>query len=289
MYKTFLCILSLVLCLLGGCSKKESHCDVLVSIPPYIYFVNELTEGQLTAVSLVPSGANPHLYEPTPKQVQQAKDAKVWIRLSENFEKKIAKSLQEQNKDLTILNLAETINLLPLQSDKQCCSCSHCLDTESKDLHIWLSLKLAHTQALEIANVLIKAFPEKKEMIQKNLILLQDKFAEADISFTKKLAPFKNEAILVSHPAFGYFCHDYELEQISIEYDGKDPLPGQLADILQLTETTKIRTVFTQAQYNNKGAEIISRKLQLPIHEVDPYSADYLNNLKHIVHLIVEP
>ena len=289
MYKTFLSVFSLALFLLFGCSKKENRCDVLVSIPPYLYFINELSGGELKATSLVPQGTNPHLYEPTPRQVQEAHDAKVWIRLSESIEKKIAKSLQEQNKDLTILNLADKIHLLPILSDKQYCACSHCQETESKDLHIWLSLKLAQAQAQEIAEALIHAFPDKKETIRSNLIKLKNKFEETDLAFTKKLAPLKNEAILVSHPAFGYFCNDYELQQISIECDGKDPLPQQLAEILKTAETTKIRTVFTQAQYNNKGAEIVARKLQLPIHEVDPYSPDYLNNLKHVVHLIVEP
>jgi zinc transport system substrate-binding protein len=289
MQKIFLFVFSVGLCFLTSCFKKEHSADVLVSIPPYLYFIQELTGKELSAVSLVPVGANPHLYEPTPKQVEQAKSAKVWIRLSENFEKKVAKSLQEQNKQLVILNLAETIPLLPMQNDGECCNCTHCVETESKDLHIWLSLRLAQTQAKEIADALIRAFPQKRDLIEMNLIKLQEKLVEADELFTKKLVPFQGEALLVSHPAFGYFCHDYGLKQISIEYDGKDPLPQQLADILKMTENTKVRTVLTQAQYNNKGAEIIARKLHLPIHEVDPYSPDYLSNFRHIVHLVAEP
>lgn len=289
MHKIFLSIFASALFFLVGCSKKESPCDVLVSIPPYLYFINELSGGELKAVSLVPQGANPHLYEPTPKQVLQAKGAKVWIRLSESFEKKVAKSLQEQNKELIILNLADKTHLMPATSDKEYCVCSHCQENETKDLHIWLSLRLAQTQAQVIAEALIEAFPEKTAAIQANLIKLKNKFAETDLAFTKKLTPFRGEAILVSHPAFGYFCDDYGIQQISVECDGKDPLPQQLNDILTITETVKVRTVFTQAQYNNKGAEIVARKLQLPIHEIDPYSPEYLNNLKHIVHLIIEP
>ena len=282
------------LCLTAGlfvisCSKRDSHCDVLVSIPPYLYFVQELTGGELHAVSLVPVGANPHLYDPTPKQVQTTKQAKLWIRLSENFEKKIAKSLQEQNPQLHILNLADNLPLLPLQTDKERCSCPHCFETESKDLHIWLSVRLAQIQAEEIAQALIRAFPKKRDLIEGNLSKLKNKLTETDASFMKKLAPYRQEALLVSHPAFAYLCHDYDLRQVSIEIDGKDPLPQQLSEIFQIAQTVKIRSVFTQSQYNNKGAELIARKLELPIHEVDPYSPDYLNNLKHIVHLIAEP
>ena len=92
MYKI---LFSLLLIFLSGCSReKEPRNEVLVSIPPYLYFVEALTDGMIQGTSLVPVGANPHLYDPTPKQVQQAKEAKVWIRLSDSFEQKIEKSLK---------------------------------------------------------------------------------------------------------------------------------------------------------------------------------------------------
>ncbi len=284
-------LFSLLLILLSGCSKeKEPRSEVLVSIPPYLYFVEALGGGQIQAISLVPSGANPHLYEATPKQVQKAKEAKVWIRLSESFEKKIATSLQEQNKELIVVNLADNPNMSYLYESS--CNCGHHHHhhgAESKDLHIWLSLRLAKVQAEAIANALIEAFPEKKELIQENLVALQKRFSETDRVFTEKLLPYKGQAILVSHPAFGYFCRDYHLQQISIESEGKDPLPKQLDSILALAKSTSVRTVLTQAQYNNRGAELIAMQLNLPIHEVDPYSSDYIDNLEHIVHYILEP
>jgi zinc transport system substrate-binding protein len=36
--------------------------------------------------------------------------------------------------------------------------------------------------------------------------------------------------VLVSHPAFGYFCKDYDLEQISIEVEGKEPRPKDVSE-----------------------------------------------------------
>lgn len=276
---------------MSGCSKKaEERNQVLVSIPPYLFFVEALTGGDIKAVSLVPPQANPHIYEPTPKQVQKAKEAKLWIRLDESFEKKVAKSLKELNKDLIVLNLAESKVIPYIYSEHKCSTCKHHHHhSETKDLHIWLSPKLAKVQADLIANSLIEAFPEKKALIKKNLIELQNQLSEANERFTSQLKPFQENSIIVSHPAFGYFCRDYDLNQISIELEGKDPLPKQLTSILELAKKSEIRTVFTQVQYNNKGAQIIAKQLNLPLHEVDPYSADYLQNLEKIVQYIVEP
>ncbi len=286
MKKIFLSLIATSLFFLSSCSKgPEETIDVLVSIPPYLYFIEALTDGQIKAISLVPSGANPHIYEPTPKQVQQAKQSKVWIRLSESFEKKIAKSLKEQNENLIVVNLSDIPEISYIYEGHKCSTCSH----DSKDLHIWLSLRLAKTQAALIAKALILAFPSQKSLIEKNLFALQDRFSQADILFTEKLLPYKNDSILVSHPAFGYFCRDYDLRQISIELEGKDPLPRQLGSILELAKTTPIRTVLTQVQYNNKGAELIAKQLEVPIHEIDPYSPDYMEIFNQLVQFIAEP
>jgi zinc transport system substrate-binding protein len=281
-------LLILSLFFLTGCktASKSDRCDVLVSIPPYLYFVDFLSEGELSAVSLVPDQANPHLYEPTPRQVSEAKSAKVWIRLSESFETKIATSLEKQNPSLVVVNLAKELSL-PLLKGQKLCSCGH--HHESIDLHFWLSLRLAKEQAKLIAGAIGKAFPERKEQLERTLALLQEKLHSLDLTITNELAPFAKEAILVSHPAFAYFCHDYDLEQLSIECEGKDPLPQQIDSILESAKTIKIRTVLTQVQYNNKGAEKIAKLLNLKVHEVDPYSANYLQNVSYIANCIANP
>jgi len=277
------------LALLISCQKaKKNSTDILVSIPPYLFFVQELTEGELKAISLVPPGANPHLYEPTPQQVEEAFSAKVWIRLSEQFEKKLATALQEHNPHMVVVNVMDKIPSSLLLQHKGTCSCPH-HHKESFDSHIWLSLRLAHIQAEEIAGALTQAFPERSSQIQTQLQRLQNEFGKVDEVITTLLAPYASEAILISHAALGYFCRDYHLKQISVEWEGKDPLPQQVASILEEANQTTIRTVFTQVQYNNKGAELLAQQLKLPLHTIDPYSADYLHNLQHITELIVHP
>ncbi len=292
MTKIFFVPFFLILFAVSGCGfqKKPKECDVLVSIPPYLYFIDKLTDGELKVESLVPAGANPHLYEPSPKQVAKARQAKVWIRLSEGFEQKILTSLKEQNSNLIVVNLAKDLNLPELPSENGSCSCcKHHHHESSKDLHFWLSLRLAKNQASLIADALCTAFPEKEKQIRANLCKLQESFEETDITLTKALAPYAGQSILVSHSAFAYFCYDYRLKQISIEQEGKDPLPQQITSIIQSATTNQIRTVLTQAQYNNKGALIIAEKLHLAAHEVDPYAADYLTNILFIAKCIENP
>jgi zinc transport system substrate-binding protein len=291
MYKIFLSFIATFSLFFGGCSQKDTPPpEVLVSIPPYLYFVEALTGGQLKTISLAPAGSNPPLYEPTPKQVQEAQKVRLWIRLNESFEKKVEKSLLENNNQLTIVNLAESSEIPYIYEDnKTSCHCHECDATDRKDLHIWFSLKLAKIQANIIARALIQTFPQHQKLVEKNLLILQKTLEEKDLLFTQRLDSYKNDSILVSHPAFSYFCRDYEINQVSIESEGKDPRPQKLAETLALAKAITIRTVLTQSQYNNKGAEIIAKKLGLPLHEIDPYSPDYLGNLELMTQYIVAP
>jgi zinc transport system substrate-binding protein len=299
MMKKFICLLScFCLCLVffTGC-EKGSHPSatpkavVLVSIPPYRYFVERIAGPNLSVQTIVPPGANPHLYEPAPKQAAVLSQAKLWLSIGESFEKKIAQVLKEQNPQLKIVDMKKDIPLLPLMTS----SCGHhgskhrYENEEAKDLHIWLSPKLAQKQAAHIAACLMELFPENKEMYAKNLNHFLTELEDLDREISLLLAPMKNKAVLVSHPAFGYFCKDYHLTQLSIECEGKDPLPQNIVQTLQQAKEFQVKNVLLQPQYNNKGAEMIAKKLKVPVFMLDPYSSDYIANLRLIAAAIAAP
>ena len=278
-------ILAIFLCLLTGCGKKPQQPStptvptVLVSIEPYAYFVERIAGNTVTVRSLVPSGANPHIFEPTPREVGQAAEAQLWVRIGESFEAKIGSVLQEQRPGLISIDMCQGIEML----EESCHGHTH---EEGKDRHIWLSPKLAKTQAETIANALIKLYPDQRELYLRRLAAFVEDLTLLDQEIALMLLPYRDQAILVSHPALGYFCRDYHLVQLSVEQEGKDPLPQHITKILKHARTHSVRSVLTQAQYNNKGAELIAEELHLPTHLIDPYARDYLENLTSIARLI---
>jgi zinc transport system substrate-binding protein len=198
----------------------------------------------------------------------------VWMRLGEPNEEKLMRALKEKNNNLVIVELWKEAPLLD-----GCCR-------GEADLHFWLNPKLASNQAEKMAQALCTLFPEHKEIYLKNLKALQQELANLDKEIAERLAPLQGQAILASHPAFGYFCKEYGLIQLSIECEGKEPRPKQIAALLQQAKAAHVRVVLTQAQYSNKGAELVAKKLALPTTLVDPYSKDYVNNLLHLAEVI---
>jgi zinc transport system substrate-binding protein len=87
---------------------------------------------------------------------------------------------------------------------------------------------------------------------------------------------------MVSHPAYAYFCRDYQLKQLSIEFEGKDPSPRQLTSVLTRARQAGIKTVFIQMQYNNKGAQLIAKELGAKIVTLDPYAENYFIMMREI-------
>ena len=231
---------------------------------------------------LVPAGANPHIYEPTPKQVEKILQVSAWFRLGEPIEQKILTVMAESAPAIKIVDLSEGIALEPALHD----TCGQGHSHESLDRHIWLSPKLAQAQAVRIGETLKEIYPEHVDVFDRNLKLFLRQLEELSTEISKELAPYAGQAILVSHPAFGYYCSEFQLKQLSLECEGKDPLPQDVARIVKEAEESKVRVIFTQVQYNNKGTLLIAERLKMPVHEVDPYAPDYVTNLHHITDLI---
>ncbi len=274
----------IVLCLLAGCGKtpEPSTPTVLVSIEPYAYFVERIAGDTVQIRTVVPPGANPHIFEPTPRAVEQARHAQLWVRIGEFFEAKIATVLEEQNPSLVSIDMCAGIELLATGTEG-CGGHGHLHSgEESKDRHVWLSPKLAQKQAEEITDALVQLYPDNRALYLTRLSAFVEDLKKLDLDIARMLAPYRGQTILISHPALGYFCQDYHLIQLSVECEGKDPLPQHIAEILEHTRRHPIRSVLIEAQYNNKGAERIAEQLHLPVHLIDPYARDYLKNLSSI-------
>lgn len=272
-----------------GCIKPSNEPStpcVLVTLAPYAYFVERIAGKTVDTQILVPPGTNAHLFEPTPKQVQGVRKCQLWIRIGDPFEIKILKVLKETNPSLSFVELWKTVPLLKFEDDdEELVSCDHHHE-EGADLHFWLSARLAQKQAEAIAAALVKLYPQNATLYTENLTDLLEDLKELDQEISTLLAPFSGEAILTSHPAFGYFCKDYNLLQLSIECEGKDPLPQQVDHIVKEAQRLKVRSVLLQAQYSNKGAQLIADKLHLPTTVVDPYSINYIETMQLLAQTI---
>lgn len=273
----FFCFIATFLAAVAA--ADQSH-YVLVSVAPYKHFVEKIAGDTVQVGLMVPAGASSHTYEPTPKETMAAAKADGWFLVGETFESKAGKAIQSHHPEIVFFNLLEGVDMI--SSGPQTCRCH----PGCKDLHVWLSPRQTAIQAKTIAAGLTKLYPEHKELYARNLEKLLVEFKELDQAIAQELAPLKQRWIMVSHPAYAYLARDYNLQQLSIEFEGKDPTPKQLTNVLQQARAHHITTIFTQIQYSNKGARLIADILKGKTVNLNPYAEDYFHSLREIAHQI---
>jgi hypothetical protein len=50
----------------------------------------------------------------------------------------------------------------------------------------------------------------------------------------------------------------------------------------------KISHVIAEPQYSDKGAKLIAENLHVPVYVIDPYSQEYMNNLRLLAEVIAQ-
>lgn len=296
-FSLLLCVVTSLICGLGACSARpapEKKAQVLVTIPPYRHFVQRIVGGLLDVQVMVPPGVSVHHYEPTPRQVLDTSEALVWFRIGETFEGRVIEALHSHNPSMQVIDMREGLTLLESSHSHDHSHGDHEHDHHehshgdltklpglNQDLHTWLSPRLVQEQSKKIASTLISLFPEHRETFSLNLDTWLKELQALDEELSLLLAKRSSPYVLVSHDAFAYFCHDYDLEQISIEWKGKDPTAQQLGHVLELARNEQITHVFVIPQHSRKGAELIADELNLEIVEIDPHDEDYIQNLRN--------
>ena len=105
------------LLIITSCGKSHPHTQtpppkptILVSLPPYQKLTERIAGETFQVESIVPQGANPHIYEPTIKQITSLGQGTIWFRIGESFEKKILPVLKGNNPKLIDTDLREGLS-----------------------------------------------------------------------------------------------------------------------------------------------------------------------------------
>ena len=87
---------------------------------------------------------------------------------------------------------------------------------------------------------------------------------------------------MVFHPSWGYFAHDYGLEQVAIETQGKEPKPAQLRKLIEFAREHDIQVVFVQPQFSTRSATVVAREIKGEVIPINPLAEDWLTNMRGV-------
>jgi zinc transport system substrate-binding protein len=267
-------------CFPSGIRQIDKRSRIAVSILPQKYFVQRIAGGKWNIDVMVPPGHNPAVYEPTPLQLQNLSRALIYFRIGYiGFELAWMGNLKQLNPAMTIVDTSRDVALIHGSGKNGHKSSGN---ETGIDPHIWLSPKAVAVIAGHISGTLEKADPENQAFYQANYHLFLSDIDRLDSEIRRIFSNKKKRKFMVFHPAWTYFARDYDLIQISIEKEGKDPAPSNLKQIIDEARHEGIHSIIVQSQFDTHSAETIGRALNGEVILLDPLALDWINNLKNI-------
>lgn len=270
---------------------------VFVSIAPQRYFVQQIGMDRVNVQVLVEPGADPHTYEPRPRQMMALSKAAIYFAAGIEFEKVRLKKITAINPQMRIVHTDHGIWKLPMavhglheEADQHSSEADHEEDEHAeqghhghagRDPHIWLSPPLVTMQARTILTALQAADPDHRSEYEANYRKFIDAILDLDAHLRKAFDSLKGSSFMVFHPSWGTFAHTYGLRQVPIEIEGKNPKPAQLQALIEHARASRIKVVFVQPQFSSKSAAQIAKAIDGRVVVVDPLAEDWANNLRN--------
>ncbi len=239
---------------------------VIVTILPFANFVEKVGKERVEVGVMVPPGASPHTYEPTPLQLKEISQAQLYVKVGSGIDFELAwmDKIRKVNRDMLICDSSQGIEII------------------NHDPHIWLSPKNAKKIVQNICQALIQIDPLSQEYFKENAREFNSRLDELDKEIKIKLSKMNNKRFLSYHPSWTYFAKEYDLVQVAIEEEGKEPSATFLVSIIEQARASHISIILCSPQFNIKSAEVIAQEIGAQIITADPLARDYIKNLQNL-------
>jgi zinc transport system substrate-binding protein len=279
---TVLLLLSVfILTTAAGCNPEVNpsrETVIAVTILPQASIVETIGGDKVEVVVMVPPGASPHTYEVTPDQMTQLSRAKMYAKVGSPVEFELAwmDKLAAVNRSMLVVDCSQGIQFIEMIEE------GNGEEHEGVDPHIWLSVKNVKIMAQNIRDGLIQIDPDNQAYYEANFTAYMDELTSLDKTLAVDFSSISNRSFIIYHPSLGYFAHDYNLNQIGVEQEGKEPDAEYLVRLIEEAKKNNIRVVFVSPQYSTKSAESIAREINGRVLIIDTLAKDIIGNMRAI-------
>ena len=272
----------IILCvILAGCkgtpqkqadSGKDSETEkpavtvtVTVTISPYKYFVDQIAKGKVDVNVMVSNGNNPETYEPYAQQMMELSKSALYLKVgSIGFEQTWMKKLQDNAPDMKVIDTS--VGIKPAKTPGG-----------NIDPHVWMSCSNARIIASNILKALCELEPKNKAFFEKNYQSLHSIIDKRDSTIREsfKKDPDLVRKFVIYHPILTYFARDYQLEQLAIEEEGREPSASQLKSLIERARKEKIKFCLIQAEFANCNTTTFIKESHTKPMDINPLQGDW--------------
>ena len=238
---------------------------VTVTISPYKYFVDQIAKGKVDVNVMVPNGNNPETYESYAQQMMELSKSALYLKVgSIGFEQTWMKKLQDNAPEMKVIDTS--VGIKPAKTPGG-----------NIDPHVWMSCSNARIIASNILKALCELEPKNKAFFEKNyqsLLSIIDK-RDSTIKESFKKDPDLVRKFVIYHPILTYFARDYQLEQLAIEEEGREPSAAQLKSLIERARKEKIKFCLIQAEFANRNTTTFINESHTKPMNINPLQGDW--------------
>ncbi len=273
--------LAIVAAMVAGCGATPANAPsfqtdggkvrVATSFFPMYEFARAVGGDQIDLVNMMPTGAEPHDWEPTPAHIKVLNQADVFIYNGAGMEHWVEKTLDSlDNPDLIVVEASRGFDLVAGHEDH-----NHAGEEPAEhhgedghdhgglDPHIWLDPLGAIHQVEAIRDALIEADPGNREAYQQNARRYIAQLEGLHQSYEEGLKVCRRDEFFTSHAAFGYLARRYHLEEHAIAglAPEHEPRPQEMARIVKEAREHDVKYIFFETLVRDKVARTVAEEI----------------------------
>lgn len=230
-------------------AASQSKLKIVATFYPIYEFVKKVGGDKVEVSTLIPVGVEPHDFDPTIQQIQDAESADLVIYNGAGLERWIdkinAKFKIDASQGLSLLTSNDTENAGGL------------------DPHVWLDPILVQAQVEKIKDALVNVDPANSQYYQSNADKFIAELNNLDNKIKTDLATCNKKDFIAFHNAFTYFADRYGLNQHSIHDIAPEGevLPQRLQEVIQLARDLGLNTIYSEDLVDPRSAEVIAQEI----------------------------
>jgi manganese/iron transport system substrate-binding protein len=281
-------LLALTLCAAGCAGQSPSQTfdrgkiDVVTTISTLNSFVQGVGGDKVRVTSIVPVGASPETYEPTPQDVATVSKARILVENGAGLETWLDRLLRNAS-----------------SPKLQTVVASDGLTVIDDNPHLWMDPQYAKHYVLQIRDGLIAVDPADANTFRINAMHYNAALdaLTAHIRAQIQTIPPSQRYMIVFHNAWQYYNNRFGITTLGFveRNPGQEPNPQQVAQLVDLAKQHNVKGVFSEPEYSPKILYSIAQGAGIKVVEnlyddsigTTPQVSNYLSMLNYDTNIIV--
>jgi zinc/manganese transport system substrate-binding protein/manganese/iron transport system substrate-binding protein len=229
-------------------ATSGSGLRVVATTPQAADLARHVAGDRARVSQMLAANADPHDYEPRPRDVTALADAQVVIRSGGEVDEWLGQALDGAGGDPTVTTLIDAV------------------DRRGDDPHWWQDPHNAIKAVEAIRGALSAADPGGRATYGRNAAAFTRTLTRLDrqIEACMSRIPAEQRKLVTTHDALGYYARRYGITVVgtvipSLSTHGQASA-GQLAELAQTIRAEHVRTIFAESSVNAKVEEAIARE-----------------------------